>query len=102
MTRASEVRRTPHARCLVTLITAGLLAGYAAMYSGQLVAEARNAESIAPSGATGGVVANIALPIAHLDSVADPRLQSDTETLDEGAPSPAASSPPSSNGDVET
>jgi hypothetical protein len=92
------VRRTPSARCLVALITAGLLAGSGAMSPGQSMAAAR----IVAGGGANGLAANIEVPAELQDAASVPRLQTDTETLDEGASPPAASSPPSSGDDVET
>ncbi len=100
VTGACEVGRTPRSRWLVALM-AGLLAGYGVVSPGQMVAEARIAESIATTDAWSGGAATIVMPGEFRNSAVETQPQTDTETLDEGAP-PVASSPPSSGDDAET
>jgi hypothetical protein len=71
------------------------------MSPGQMVAEARIAQNIATIDARTDAAADIELPGEFRGAAAESQPQTDTETLDEGAP-PTTSSPPSAGDDVET
>ena len=111
LTGAFEVGRTPRSRCLVALITAGLLAGYGVMSPGQIVAEARIAESTATDRRPEWCWQRIScfrarsatLPLnrsrrrtlrpwtraRRLPTSSPPSSGDDVETLDQGSPPPA-------------
>jgi len=100
-TRAWEMGRALWSKCLVALITTALIAGYGMVSPDPAAAEASYPNSLSLSSENGQSAYSVQLD-SYRDSAANPRFQTDTETLDEGAPPAPPTTQSSTGDDVET